>query len=163
MGDQLGLKLEGEGELVMGKKMRPADVEDGTWEPNEGRRMDRWTWTKAGMDGSCRGGIYAPGLDSDSQNVVLIRNSRPVLDNLIAPFYNNHVPVTIESIRFLRTNIATSSTSVVPITAFPGFCPTTLSTMVRTTPLAILECCFSWSIPCLELKGEGTLEIHLEL
>ena len=57
----------------------------------------RWTLTKleAGMDGSSRGGIYAPGLDSDSrellngrgrvQNVVLVSNNPaflPVLDNL---------------------------------------------------------------------------------
>ena len=70
--------------------------------------------------------------------------------NLIAPFYNIHVPVTIDA----------------PNTAFPDFYPTTFSTIiaiVRTTPLATLECFFSWSIPDLKLQGEGTLEIPLEL
>jgi hypothetical protein len=65
----------------------------------------------------------------------------PVLDNLIAPFHNIQVAVTIESIRIHEIIIATSSTSVGPITAFPGFCPTTLSSMVRTTPYATLGCC----------------------
>jgi len=58
---------------------------------------------------------------------------------------------------------AASSASVDLINAFPGFCPTTLSTVVRITPLVTLECYFSWSIPCLKLQGEDTLEMPLEL
>ena len=39
-------------------------------ESNDGRRTAWWTWTKAGMDGSSGGGIYAPGLDSYSQRLL---------------------------------------------------------------------------------------------
>ena len=81
----------------------------------------------------------------------------------MVPFHNIDVPVTIESICIHEIIITASSTSVGPITAFPGFCPTTLSTMVKTMPLGTLERYFSWSIPCLKLRGEGTLELLLEL
>ena len=72
--------------------------------------------------------------------------------NLIAPFKNIHVLVTL----IHRSSIAGSSGSFVHITAFPSFRPLSFS-MIRTAPLVALEFCWTWAFPCLELHGEGTL------